>query len=324
MINRSRWLAGISIACALIVAPAAALAYPDRPIRFIFPYGPGGAADLAVRTISERLAVALGQPVIVDYKVGANGIIGTELAAKAKPDGHTILFGTVGTLVVSPFLYKTLPYNPEKDFEPVTLVADAVGALMVHASFPATNVKEYVALAKAQPGKLSYGSSGNGNAGHLAGELFNAMAGINVVHVPFKGGGPLVTNLVGGHIQVVFGTLGPALPHIKSGRIRALAVSSATRVPMAPELPTTAEAGLASYEAGNWYGIFVPAQTPKPIIDRLNQEIGKILQAQEVKDAFTAQGLLPLKSTPEEFRTYVRSESEKWGKLIKDVGIKAD
>lgn len=315
-----------SFACALCSAATGFCAtpvYPDKPIRFILPFPPGGAGDIVARTIAQRLSVALGQPIVVDNRSGGNGTIGTELAARSKPDGYTIVYGWVGPLAVNSSLYSSLPYNPD-DFEPIALVAEAVNALMVHPSFPATTVKEYIALAKAQPGKFSYGSSGNGNAGHLAGELFNSMAGINVVHVPFKGGGPLMTNLVGGHVPVIFGTLSPGLAQIRAGKIRALAVTSSTRASIAPEIPTVAEAGVPNYEASNWYGILAPAGTPKPIIMRLNQEILKILQLQEVKDAFIAQGLLTLTSTPEEFRAYIRSETEKWAKVIKGVGIKAD
>ncbi|MBI3042614.1 MAG: tripartite tricarboxylate transporter substrate binding protein [Betaproteobacteria bacterium] len=297
--------------------------YPSRPIRLILPYAPGGGSDTTARIIAKHLTHSLRQQVIVDNRPGASGLLGHELGAKATPDGYTLLWCTIGPMAVNVSLYSKLPYDPVRDFEPITLTADSLQALVVHPSIPARNVNEFIALAKAQPEKLNYGSSGNGGALHLAGALFNLMAGVNMVHVPYKGGAPAIVDLAGGHIQVMFATLITSLPHIRAGRFRALAVTTAKRAPMVPELPTIAEAGLPGYAASNWYGVVAPARTPQPIVTQLNREIVKILNMKEVTSTYFDQGQVALPVTPQEFRAYLKSEIQKWGKVIKNIGLKA-
>lgn len=327
IIRRGGWC--IAIALAVVFGSpggvvAAAATYPDKPIRMIVAFSPGGGSDTAARILAQRLTTALGQQVVVDNRPGASGNIGHDLGAKATPDGYTLMWTSIGPIAVNVSLYRKLPYQPLRDFEPITLSADSINALVVHPGVPAKTVQEFIALARAQPGKLNYGSSGNGGAGHLAGELLNLMAGVKTVHIPYKGGGPAMLDLLGGQIEAIYATLVTALPHIRSGRIRGIAVTRAQRAPMIPELPTIAEGGLAGYEATNWYGILAPAKTPRPIIARLNPEFVKILGMPEVRDAFFKQGMLPLNSTPEAFRAHIKSEIEKWGGVIKQVGIRAD
>lgn len=305
------------------VAAAAAI-YPDKPIRMIVAFAPGGGSDTASRIIALRLSSALGQQVVVDNRPGASGNIGHDLGAKATPDGYTLLWCSIGPMAVNVSLYRKLPYQPLRDFDPITLTADSINALVLHPGVPAKTVQEFIALAKTQPGNLNYGSSGNGGAGHLAGELFNMMAGVNIVHIPYKGGGPAMLDLMGGQIQAIYATLATALPQIRAGKIRGVAVTRAKRAPMIPELPTIAEGGLPGYEATNWYGIVAPAKTPRPVIARLNHEILKVLEMQDVKEAFFAQGMLPQTSTPEAFRGHIKLEIEKWGAVIKRIGIHAD
>lgn len=315
-------LAG-AFACAAYAATPAS-DYPNRPIRMIVAFAPGGGSDTAARIIAQRLMTSLGQQVVIDNRGGASGTLGHAIGAQATPDGYTLMWTSIGPIAVNPSLYKKLSYDPLRDFDTITLTVDSLNALVVHPSVPAKTVKDLIALAKSQPDKLSYGSSGNGGAGHLAGELFNLMAGVKIVHIPYKGGGPAMIDLMGGQIQAIFATLATALPHIKSGKIRGMAVTTAKRAPMIPELPTIAESGLPGYEAANWYGLLAPAGTPKPIIERLNKEVIKVLEIPEVRASFFNQGMLPQTSTPEAFRAYLKSEIDKWGNLIRKIGISAD
>jgi tripartite-type tricarboxylate transporter receptor subunit TctC len=301
-------------------APAAA-AYPDKPIRMIVAFAAGGGSDLGARILAQKLTQSMGQQVVVDNRAGAAGNLGHELAARATPDGYTILWCSIGPMAVNVGLFANLPYHPLRDFEPITLAADSINALVIHPAVPAKTVREFIALAKAQPGKLNYGSSGYGGAGHLSGELFNLMAGVDIAHVPYKGGGPAMLDLIGGQIQAIFATLPTALPHIRTGKIRGLGVVTAKRAPMLPELPTIAEAGVPGYEASNWYGLAAPARTPKPILGRLHREIVSALESADVKEAFLAQGLVPVTSTPEAFRAFIKTEIDKWGVLIKKIGL---
>jgi tripartite-type tricarboxylate transporter receptor subunit TctC len=296
--------------------------YPARPVRIIVPYAAGGGSDLTARIVAQHLSGSLGQPIIVDNRPGASGLLGHDLGAKATPDGYTLLWCTIGPMAVNVSLHNKLPYDPLRDFEPITLTADSLQALVVHPSVPARNVKEFIALAKARPGKLNYGSSGNGGALHLAAALFDLMAGTNMVHIPYKGGAPAVADLVGGHIQVLFATLVTSLPYIQSGKLRALAVTTAKRAPMVPDLPTIAEAGLPGYAASNWYGVVAPAGTPQSIVRRLNREIVAILNMKEVTNTFFKQGQVALPVTPEEFRAYLKAEIVKWREVVKRAGLK--
>jgi len=306
------------------VGAAHSQAYPNKPVRMIVAFAPGGGSDTAARIVALRLGAALGQQVVVDNRPGASGNLGHDIGAKSAPDGYTLMWTSIGPIAVNVSLFRKLPYQPLRDFDPITLSADSINALVVHPGVPAKTVQEFIALAKAQPGKLNYGSSGNGGAGHLAGELLNLMARVKIVHIPYKGGGPAMLDLISGQIQAIYATLVTALPHVRSGRIRGIAVTRAERAPMIPELPTIAEGGLPGYEATNWYGILAPAKTPTPIVTRLNRELVKILQMPDVRDAFFAQGMLPLNSTPEAFRAHLKSEIEKWGGVIKQTGIRAD
>ena len=324
-----RVIRGLAGACLMTLACSAGAAaapdgYPTKSIRMIVGFAPSGGSDTASRIVAQRLSTLLGQQVIVDNRPGAGGNLGHDIAAKSTPDGYTLLWCSIGPMAVNTSLYRNLPYKPLRDFDPITLTADSYNALVVNTGVPATNVKEFIAFAKTQPGKLNYGSSGNGGAGHLAGELFKLMAGVDIVHVPYKGGGPAMLDLLGGQIQVIFATLVTALPQMRAGKIRGLAVTTGKRAPMIPEVPTIAEAGLPGYEAPNWYGLVAPAGTPKAIIARLNRETVKVLEMPEVRDAYFASGLLPQSSTPEAFRAYIKSEVEKWGELIKRIGIRAD
>jgi len=282
-------------------------------------FAPGGGTDTTARAMGAKLGERLGQQIIIDNRPGAAGNIATELTAKANPDGYTILMGTIAALAINPSLYKKLQFDPLTDVQPVSRAVDSTNILVLHPSVPAKSVKELIALAKAKP--LNGGSSGVGGAGHLALELFNLQAGTKIVHVPYKGGGPSIVDLVAGNIDLIIATAASAMPHIKSGRLRALAVSTATRSALVPELPTIAEAGLKGFEANNWYGILVPAKTPRDIINRLNKEVVAVLALPDVKAFLFKQGLDTAPSTPEAFSAYIRSEKDKWEKVIKAAGL---
>ncbi len=303
----------------LAVPATAAEWQPNRPVRMLVGFAPGGGTDTTARAMGTKLAERLGQQIIIDNRPGAAGNIATELTAKANPDGHTILMGTIAALSINPSLYKKLSFNPLTDVLPVTRAVDSTNVLVVHPTVTAKNVKELVALAKAKP--LNGGSSGVGGAGHLALELFNLQAGTKIVHVPYKGGGPAMVDLISGNIQLIFATAASAVPHINSGKIRALAVTTAKRSGLVPELPTVAEAGLKGFEANNWYGVLVPAKTPRNVIDRLNKEVVAVLNLPDVKEFLFKQGLDVSTSTPEAFGAYIKSEKAQWEKVIKAAGL---
>ncbi len=296
--------------------------YPTRPIRMIVGFAPGGGTDLTARPVALKLSELLGQQVVVENRPGAAGNTATEQVARAAPDGYTILMGTIAALAINPSLYGNLKFDPEIDFAPVIQVVDATNVLVLHPSVPANTVQELIALAKQK--SLSAGSSGIGATGHLSIELFNLMAGVKLVHVPYKGGGPAMTDLVGGQVQLVFATTASAIPQIKAGRIKGIAVTTARRSSLTPELPTISEAGLAGFDANNWYGIVVPAKTPRAIIDQLNAEVTKILNMADVKATLHNQGLDPAPGTPEQFGAYIKSERVKWAKVIKESGARAE
>ncbi len=296
--------------------------YPSKPVRMIVGFAPGGGTDTTARPIAQKLGELLGQQVIVDNRPGAGGNIATDIVAKSNPDGYTILMGTIAALSINPGLYSKLPFDPEKDLSPVTQAVDSTNVLSLHPSVTANSVKELIALAKAK--SLSYGSSGVGGTGHLAGELFNVMAGTKLVHIPYKGGGPAMIDLVGGQVQLVFATGASAVPQIKNGKIKGIAVTTLKRSALMPELPTIAESGLPGFDANNWYGLMVPAKTPRDIIKRLNAETIKVLNMPEVKNFLFNQGLDAAPTTPEAFGAYIKSERVKWAKVIKTAGIKAE
>ena len=305
-------------------ATAGAQSYPGKSIRFVVPFPPGGPADILSRTIGQNLAESWGQQVVIDNRAGAGGNIGAEIVAKAPPDGYTLLMGFVGTHAINSSLYRTMLYDPVKDFEPVALVAMVTIILVVHPSIPVKSVKELIALAKAKPGELSFGSPGNGTPQHLAGELFDTMTGVKMVHVPYKGAVPALTDLLGGRLSMIFSSMPPALPHVQTGKLRALGVTSATRSPAAPDVPTIAQSGLKGYEVINWYGVLVPAKTSKEIVGKLNGEVVRIMNLPAVKERLAAQGAETFTSTPEKFAETIRTETEKWAKVVKFSGAQLD
>ncbi len=302
-------------------ANALAQTYPSHPIRFIVPFPPGGGTDTGARIIAQKLGESLGQPVVVDNRPGAAGIIGTELAAKAPPDGYTLLMGNVGTHAVNPSLYRKLPYDPVTDFSPISQVAGLPMFLLVAPSTPAKSVNELIALAKAKPGQLNYGSAGNGNAIHIAAELFKSMSGSQITHIPYKGGSQVAAALMAGEVQMTFLSILESLPSVKAERMRPLAVSSAKRSVAFPDLPTVAEAGLPGYESISWLGIFAPAATPRDIVAKLNTEIVKILAQPDVKERLLALGAEPIGNSPEEFAAAQKADIAKYAKVLQDAGI---
>ena len=301
----------------------AADGYPARPIRMIVAYPPGGGTDQVGRVMAERLSEHLGQTVVVDNRGGATGNIGTELAARALPDGYTLLMGNVAPNAVNVSLFKKLGFDPVKDFSPVSLVAVTPNILVVHPSLAVKTVKELLALAKAKPGTLNFPSAGVGSSSHLAGELLKSLAKIDMVHVPFKGGGPALVAMISGEVQIMFATMPAAMPHVKSGRARPIAVTTAKRSLAMPELPTIAEAGVTGYEASTWYGLLAPARTPQPIVARLHAGTVKIL-AGPARQRLEVQGFEPIGGTPAEFSAYIKSEIVKWAKVIRDANIPAE
>jgi tripartite-type tricarboxylate transporter receptor subunit TctC len=308
----------------LVTHAALAQAWPARPVRLVVPFAAGaGTNDIMARLVGQHLGAGLGQPVVIENRPGAGGIAGTEAAAKAAPDGSTFLMTNV-SLVISPYLYSKLPYDPQKDFVPVTLVATAPLMLVVHPSVPAKSVKELIALAKAKPGALTYGSGGVGSTPHLAGELFKALAGFDAVHVPYKGGAPALNDLVGGQLSFMIENVPGTMPFARAGKLRALAVTSAKRTPLEPSLPTMAEAGVPSYEVVGWNGIVAVAGTPREIVARLQAETAKVLRSPEVRERLAAMGAEPVGSTPEEFAAFMRAEDARWGRIIREKGIRSE
>ncbi|MCI3953190.1 MAG: LacI family transcriptional regulator [Burkholderiales bacterium] len=301
------------------ILPAFAADFPTKPVRLVIGFAPGGGTDTTARALSNKLSASLGQQVVVDNRPGHSGTIAADIVSKATPDGHTVLLGTIA-LVVNPSLTAKMPFDTLKDLAPVTQAADSTNILVLHPSVPAKSVKELIALAKAKP--LNGGSSGIGGTGHLAVELFNLQAGTKIAHVAYKGGGPAMVDLLGGNIQLIFATAASSIGHIKAGKVRAIAVTTAKRSALVPDLPTVAEAGLPGYEANNWNGFFVPAKTPRPIVNRLNKEIAAALNAPDIKEFLFKQGLDAAPNTPEQFAAYMKSEMAKWAKVIKAAGIK--
>jgi tripartite-type tricarboxylate transporter receptor subunit TctC len=322
---KSRYSALLLLAGAMSVASAAHAQsgqFPTRPIRILVGSAPGGGLDTTARAVSERLSVALGQPVVVENRPGAAGTVAGQILSKSTPDGYTINLGAIGNLAVNYSLYKNIGYHPLKDFAPVSMMIDATNIVVVHPGVAASSFTDLLALASRQPG-MTYGSSGSGNAGHLAGELLARMARVELTHVPYKGGGPAMLDLVGGRINMIFASPSSAIPHFKAGRIRALAVTTRKRSVIVPDIPTIAESGVPGYEVNNWYAMVAPATTPKAVIARLNKELVAILNNAEVKQILLPQGLEPSPSTPIALGQYMKSEFDKWGKLIVEARISA-
>ena len=309
----------------LIMASAVpAQTYPIRPIRWVVTYPPGGPTDVVARAIGAKLTEAWGQQIVIDNRAGAGGVIGTDIAAKAVPDGYTLLFGTSAGLTINPALNSKLPYDAVKDFAPVSLLVLNPQILVVHPAVPVNSVKELVALAKARPGQLNYASVGLGSPNHMGMELLKALTGIDIVHVPYKGTGPAITDLLGGQVQVMFNSMPSVIPLVASGKLKGLAVGSVQRSPAVPDIPTVAEAGVPGFENVTWYGMFAPAKTPHDIIVKLNKQVVQILASPEMAQRLASQGAEPRSSTPEELTKFMRVESERWKKVIKTAGIKIE
>jgi len=310
----------LALAAFLLPVAAQAQSYPERPIRLIVPSAPGGGTDFTARFLGQKVGDALGQTVIVDNRPGAAGNLGVELGAKASPDGYTLVM-PITSFSINPSLYRKLPFDTEKDFTPVALAATGALVLVVHPGVQATNVKELIALAKAKPGSLNYANSGNGTSAHLSGEMFKRMAGVDIVSIGYKGGGPAVVDLLAGQVQMYFSTLPATAGQVKSGRLRALAVTSPKRVPDLPGVPTVAESGLPGFEVIYWFGIFAPRGTPAAIVNKLNAEFGRALKLPETSERFAVQGMQPGGGTPAELGAFLRAEIVKWGRVIKEAGI---
>jgi len=317
-------ISAFALLAAWLAAPVVhAQPYPAKSIRVVVGFPPGSGADITARVIGPRVGEAVGQQLIIDNRPGAGSNIAAELAAKAPADGYTLFIGTVAN-TINASLYSRLPFDFARDFAPIALTTAAPNVLVVHPSVPAKSVAQLIALAKSRPGQLSFASAGVGTAPHLSAELFKTMAGINIVHIPYKGSPPAVTDLIAGEVALMFSPASTVLPHVKSGRLRALAVTTTARLPAAPELPTVAETGMKGYETITWFGFVAPARTPQPVVTRLNAEIVKVLAAPEVRSQFAAQGIETLGGTPERFAAYIREEIAKWARVIKVSGTRAD
>ena len=315
---RVRWLAGL---LALVCAAAYATDYPDRPIRLIVPFAAGGGNDTVARLVGQKLERELGQPVVVDNRPGAGGIVGAEAAARAAPDGYTLFLGGVGSHAINPNLHANLGYDPIRDFQPISLIASAPLVLVVHPSVPARSVRELVALAKAQPGKLNYASNGNGSSSHLAAAMFASMTGTDMVHVPYKGLAPALTDLLSGQVQLMFSSVVAILPQVKAGKLRAIAVSSRERMALLPDLPTVAEAGVPGYQSSSWYGILAPGGTPADVVSRLNGALVSIVAQADVKQALAQEGAEPVGSSPQAFGAFILAEKQRLGDVIRTARI---
>jgi tripartite-type tricarboxylate transporter receptor subunit TctC len=313
---------GAIIAGAIASGPAVAETFPSKPIKLVVGFPPGGINDIVARVVGQKLGDVLGQPVIIENRSGAGGTIGADAVAKAKPDGYTLLLGSVSNISMAPSQYKSLPYDPAKDFAPVALLAAAPNILVVNPKFPVHTVKDLIALAKQKPGSISYASAGNGTSNHLTVELLKVLAHIDMVHVPYKGDSPAVTDVISGQVPLMFPTLPVALPQIRAGKLRAIAVSSAKRTALAPDIPTVAESGgLPDFAVSVWVGILAPAGTPKDIVERLSTELTRIVQMPDVKEKLAGLGAEPQPQDSAEFTTYIHSETAKWSKVAKAAGI---
>jgi len=321
----------VSSAAALLLLAAAGLpqalhaqTYPSRPIKLVVPFPPGGPLDAVGRAIAQKLTEAWGQSVVVDNRPGAGGNIGADVVAKSPPDGYTIVMGALSTHAVNPSLYPSMPYDAVKDFAPITLVAITPNVLVVNPALPVHSVKELIAYAKANPGKLSFGSGSVGSAGHLAGELFKVEAGVDMVHVPFKGGAPAMQSLLAGDTPVMFDNLANSMPQVKAGKLRALAVTTAQRSPLVPELPTMAEAGLPGFDISTWFGLLAPAGTPADVIAKWNADVTRILAAPDMRERLAAQGAVAAPDSPQDFARFIASEVSKYARIVKASGAKVD
>ena len=313
----------VVIACTLAAACVHAQTYPTRTVRMVVPYAAGGNTDFTARVIATKLTDVFGQQVVVENRAGGATNIGSDLVAKAAPDGYTLLMGGASN-AINMSLYAKLPYDTLRDFAPVSLCVKGANVLAVHPSLPVKNLKELIAIAKARPGKLNYASSGLGSSNQMAGELFKLMAGVNIVHVPYKGNSPALTDTIGGQVEMIFSGVPLLVPHIQAGRIRAIGIGSLKRFPALPEVPTIDESGLKGYEATTWFGLLAPNKVPKEIVARLNVEVGKILARADVRDRFINEGVEPIGGTPEFFAGFIRDEINKYAKVVKAAGLKGE
>ena len=312
------------IMCLAHIGLVSAQTYPTKPVRIIVPQAPGGASDALARIIGQRLSERWHQPVVVENRAGAGGLIGTDAVAKSAADGYTLLLAYDGTHAVNASLYKTLPFDPVKDFITVATLANVPFVLAVNASSPAKDVRQFIALGRASPGKLTYGSAGNGSVNHLLGAMFGKGAGVQFVHVPYKGAAPAITDLIGGSLDAVFTSIPSVISHIQSGRIRALAVTSKKRSAALPDVPTIAESGLAGFAVAPWFGLLAPASTPADVVTRINDDVAALMMTKEVIDAFAAQGAEPFRTTPAEFGALLRGDIERWAVVVRESGAKVD
>ena len=316
--------AGLSVVVALVAFAAQAAEWPDKPIRVILSVPAGATPDVTARLVFPGLSQQLGVSLVADNRAGGGGVIGAEIAAKSAPDGYTLFISSPGALTILPHMRKNIPYDTIRDFAPVSLISIGPFVLMTHPSVPAKTIKELIALAKAQPGKLNYASAGNGVANHLAGELFKQMAGVDIVHVPYKGAPQAVTDVLAGHMNMMFNSVAPIVGYIKTGKIRVLGIASLQRSPQLPDVPTIHESGVPGFEAVNWFGLFAPAKTPRPIINRVNGALVKTVKTPELQAQFIALGADPVGSTVEEFTAFVKRDMEKYEKVVRISGAKVD
>ncbi|HZP85633.1 MAG TPA: tripartite tricarboxylate transporter substrate binding protein [Burkholderiales bacterium] len=321
---RQSFVLALVVACALPIAQAFAQTFPTKPIRLLVGYPPGGPNDIMARALSQRLGDALGQPVIVENRPGASGNIASELVAKAQPDGYTLLMGSAGPNAINASLFPKLPFDLRTDLAPITLVAVIPNALVVNPSLDVASVQDLIRAAKAKPDKLTFASSGSGSTLHLAGELFNQLAGIRILHVPYKGTAPAMQDVMGGQVDMIFAALPSVLPQVRAGKLRMLAVTTPERSPAAPDTPTMREAGLTGYAVQPWYGLFTTGGTPEPIVERLATEVGRVLNDPKVREQLAAQGAEPQTMRPREFASFVRDEIEKWSQVVRLSGAKAE
>jgi tripartite-type tricarboxylate transporter receptor subunit TctC len=321
-----RALLGAAVAATAVALPlgAAAQAYPAKPITIVVPFSAGGTTDILARIVGQAMSAELGQSVVIDNRAGAGGNIGAAIAAKAPADGYTLFMGTVGTHAINEALYKKMPFNPAKDFAPLTRVANVPNLLVANPKQPFKTVPELIAYAKAHPGEVNFGSSGSGSSIHLSGELFKSMAKVDMVHVPYKGSAPAVTDLLGNQIAIMFDNMPSAIQHVRAGKLRPIAVTTAKRSPELPDVPTIAEAGVPGYEATSWFGMFAVAGTPKPVLDKLHAALAKVLNQADVKKKIAEQGGEVVVDTPEQFAAFIQAETAKWGKVVKASGATAD
>ena len=320
-LRKIRQFSGAILAAAVVTAAPAQAAYPDKPIKIIVPFSPGGATDMLARAVGQKLQESWGQPVVVENRPGAGGNIGAAAGAKSPPDGYTLVLVAAGFMAVNPHVYSNLTYDSIKDFAPITQLVSAPLLLVTHPSVPVQNFQEYMRLVKSQPGKFLLGNGGTGTAQHLGGEYLDMVAGMKSVHVPYKGSAPATADLLGGQVQAMLDNMVTLIPHVKAGKLKAIAVTSKDRVSILPEVPTISESGLPGFETGTWYGIAAPAGTPKDIVDKLNKEIVRIIMLPDVKDSFLKQGLQPVGNTPDEFAKYIEAERTKAGRIVKAANV---